>query len=415
MTAEPLAHRPIEARLLGVSFEQFRAAMVWLMMASSFFVIIEPAPVDFLFLVVLALYLWSGITPSVLVAPMIALLLLYNLGGFVSFIEVSNEGKATMFVLTSLYMAVSAIFLAFYVAHDPAPRMAWFRSGYVTGAFIASAIALAGYFDIAGLGATLSPIQRAQGTFKDPNVLSTYIILPALFLVQATMTGEKGSRLWRYAALLTILACLFLSFSRGAWINFVFAVGVMIVLTFTLTPSAALRRRIVMLSVAGGAMLTGMIAFLLTFENVRSLFLDRLTLIKEYDAGETGRFGNQLNSIPYLMERPLGFGPTLFRRVFGSDPHNVYINAFSAYSWLGGYAYVLLIVATIVVGFKGILIRTPWQNASIAVYAALLAVMLQGIQIDTDHWRHFYWMLGLNWGLFAASAMYVADPRHSRR
>jgi len=26
--------------------------------------------------------------------------------------------------------------------------------------------------------------------------------------------------------------------------------------------------------------------------------------------------------------------------------------------------------------------------------------ILQGFQIDTDHWRHFWMMLGLIWGLF---------------
>jgi hypothetical protein len=32
------------------------------------------------------------------------------------------------------------------------------------------------------------------------------------------------------------------------------------------------------------------------------------------------------------------------------------------------------------------------------------------VQIDTDHWRHFYWMLGMMWGLFAASSAYAQKP-----
>jgi Ni,Fe-hydrogenase I large subunit len=31
----------------------------------------------------------------------------------------------------------------------------------------------------------------------------------------------------------------------------------------------------------------------------------------------------------------------------------------------------------------------------------LFVTILQGVQIDTDHWRHFYLMLGLVWGLAA--------------
>ncbi|NMD09314.1 MAG: hypothetical protein GYA66_15195 [Phyllobacteriaceae bacterium] len=34
----------------------------------------------------------------------------------------------------------------------------------------------------------------------------------------------------------------------------------------------------------------------------------------------------------------------------------------------------------------------------------------QGVQIDTEHWRHLYWMTGLTWGFFAASLAYQYAP-----
>lgn len=112
-----------------------------------------------------------------------------------------------------------------------------------------------------------------------------------------------------------------------------------------------------------------------------------------------------------LLERPFGFGPREFGKIFGLDPHNVYINAFGSYGWLGGITYMLLIISTLIVGFKGLLMRTPWQGASIVLFVTFFCTAMQGVQIDTDHWRHFYWMLGLTWGLYAASANYLA--RHS--
>jgi len=404
-------HRHYEVRLFGLSFEQFRAAAVWLMMFSSFFVFIEPAPVDLMFLAVLGLFLTSGLTVSALVVPMIFFLLLYNLGGFISFLEVSNENKAGMFVVTSAYMAVSAVFFAFYIAHDPVRRIVAFRKGYMAGAVVASAIAIIGYFDVAGTGGLLAPIGRAQGTFKDPNVISTYLILPALFLIQDVMLDSKGWKLPRYAALLLIVACIFLAFSRGAWISFAAAAALMILLTFVLTPSQPLRSRIVILSILGVATVSLLLMFLLSIESVRNLFVDRMTLTKNYDTGEHGRWGIQAHSIQYLLEKPLGFGPTLFRRIFGQDPHNVYLNAFASYGWIGGLSYLMLVIGSLLAGFKAVLTRTPWQNASIVIFCPLLTTMLQGIQIDTDHWRHFYWMLGLTWGLYAASAVYTAAPR----
>ncbi len=402
-------HYPV--RVFGLSLSQVQATAIWLMMASSFFVIVEPAPCDLMFVVALFAYLWSGLSLSALVLPMVIYLLLYNFGGFISFLEISNEGKAGMFVLTSAYMAVSAIFFAFYVAYDPLRRMAILKNGYLVGGFIASVIGIAGYFDVGGMGETLSPIGRAQGTFKDPNVLSTYLILPSLMLVQGFMLGTQKHRLVSACVLIVMLAALFLAFSRGAWISFALAAMLLVLITFMLTPSPQLRARIVLISLLGLGLVIALLGLLLTIPEVGALFADRATLVKDYDAGERGRFGIQINSIPYLLERPLGFGPTLYRRLFSQDPHNVYLNAFASYGWLGGITYLLLILSTLIIGAKTILIRTPWQHVSIVIFCALTATIAQGIQIDTDHWRHFYWMLGLMWGLYAASAAYVVPYR----
>jgi hypothetical protein len=92
------------------------------MMASSFFVIIEPAPVDVLFVVVALLFITSGLGVSPLIAPLLVCLLIYNIGGVVSYIILPSPPKAGMFIVTSIYMAASALFLALYVAHDPLPR-----------------------------------------------------------------------------------------------------------------------------------------------------------------------------------------------------------------------------------------------------------------------------------------------------
>ncbi len=414
MTAQSLAPRPA-IRLLGITFEQFRLAVVWLMMASSFLVIVEPAPCDLLFVAVVCLFLNGGLRLSILIMPLMLCLILYNTGAFISFLEVSNENKAGMFVITSVYMAVSALFFAFYIAEDPIQRMAPFANGYVIGAVIASIIGIAGYFNFNGLGPLLSPIGRVQGTFKDPNVLATYLILPGLLLMQGFILGTRGHGVLRMAAFLTILAAIFLAFSRGAWISFLASAIFIIVFTFTLTPSAKLRSRIIVLSVVGVVVAAAMLVFLLSIEEVRNLFFDRLTLVKSYDAGEQGRFGIQANSIQFLLGRPLGFGPTLFREIFGQDPHNVFLNAFASYGWLGGIIYLVMIMSTIIIGIRTVLIRTPWQHLSIVVFCPLLTTILQGIQIDTDHWRHFYWMLGLMWGLFIASMAYVPESNHAGR
>lgn len=392
--------------VLGLTLEKVQAIAVWLMFATSFVVSIEPAPCDMMFIGALCLCLWRGLQVSVLVWPLIFYLLLYNLGGFVSFLMVTDAEKAGTFVITSAYMAASAAFLAFLIARNPVRNMEIIKSGWILGAFIASVIALIGYLDIGGTGAALSPLGRAQGLFKDPNVLSTYLIPPVLLLIQDIIQKQNRHRLLGLAALLVIVAAWFLAFSRGAWVSLVAAIVLMIIFTFVLAPSWRLRNRVVFLTILGSIGSVALFTALLSIPFIRALFFERFALVQYYDAGETGRFGNQINSLGLLLQRPLGFGPLMFRHFFGADPHNVYINAFASYGWAGGFSYILLTVSTIIAGFRAVFSRTPWQHYSIAIFCGLFTTILQGVQIDTDHWRHFYWSLGITWGFFAASMMY---------
>jgi hypothetical protein len=45
----------------------------------------------------------------------------------------------------------------------------------------------------------------------------------------------------------------------------------------------------------------------------------------------------------------------------------------------------------------------PWQRTYLAIFAAFLGTVGESFIIDTDHWRHFWMMLGAMWGMFAAA------------
>jgi hypothetical protein len=42
------------------------------------------------------------------------------------------------------------------------------------------------------------------------------------------------------------------------------------------------------------------------------------------------------------------------------------------------------------------------------MFAAFLGTVGESFIIDTDHWRHFWLMLGAMWGMFAAAQRYQA-------
>jgi hypothetical protein len=48
----------------------------------------------------------------------------------------------------------------------------------------------------------------------------------------------------------------------------------------------------------------------------------------------------------------------------------------------------------------------PWHRAYLALFAAFVGTVGESFIIDTDHWRHFWMMLGAMWGMFVAAQAY---------
>ena len=392
-------HAPREGgRRLAISYAALKRGTLWLLAASSGFALIEPSPYEFVFLLVLFVFALTGIRFSQKLIPLTLLLLVYNLGGVFSLIPFMDEAPSVRFTAVSVYLMVTCVVLAAIMAEDPLGRLATIQRGWLFAAWCAGLAGLLGHFDVAGLGSVFALYGRSSGTFKDPNVLGPYLVFPIVVLLQGILIGRVG--MVRGLALMSVpLLALFLSFSRGAWGNLVASALLMAGLTFLTAPNAGRRARIVLLALAALFALVVALMIALSFENIRTIFEVRASLDQPYDQGVTGRFGSQIRSIPLLLEAPNGLGPLRFRWYFPEDPHNVYINAFASYGWLGGIGYLALVVVTCHAGWLLVFRRTPWQAPAIAIWSVLFVTILQGIQIDTDHWRHFYLLLGLLWGL----------------
>lgn len=394
----PRGERPAR---LTVSYAAIKRGTLWLLGASSGLALIEPSPYEVVFLLALFVFALTGIRFSQKLLPLAVLLLGYNIGGIFSLIPWMGDGDAVRFTAVSVYLMITAVFIAGIMSQDATGRLETLRRGYLFAAWVAGFAALLGYFDVAGLGSTFTLYGRASGTFKDPNVLGPYLALPIVYVLQRILTGQVGM-LRGLITLSVPLAALFFTFSRGAWGVLVVSAALMVVLTFLTAPDAARRARIVTMSLAALVAMVAALLVALSFEDIRSVFDARASLNQDYDQGVTGRFGNQLRAIPMLLDAPNGFGPLQFRWIFNqADPHNVYINAFASYGWLGGLSWACLMVATCYVGWRVVFRPGPTQLHAIAIWSVLFVTILQGFQIDSDHWRHLYMLLGLIWGLAA--------------
>ncbi len=387
---------------------------LWLVAFGGGIVLIEPSPYELAFFLALLVLLTGGLRLGAAGLVMTVLLALFNIGGLFALIPFLHDGDAVMFIAVSFYLAATATFFAAIVQNDAAYRLHAVKWGLVCGATVASVAGILGYFNIAGLGGLFTLHGRAAGTFKDPNVLGTFVILPLVLLAQAILVAGRLKMRLVVPFMIILFGGVFLSFSRGAWGHAVLSVAIMAMLTFVVVADVSIRRRIVVLALAGIVALLAGLAALLAIEDVRAMFEMRAALVQDYDVGATGRFGRFGRAIPELLQLPNGFGPLQFRHIWIEDPHNVYINAFASYGWLGGLSYLVLIFATLIIGWKSIAMRGPLQLYAVAIWSVLFVQILQGMTIDTDHWRHFYLLLGLTWGLFDVARRQRLEGQRAR-
>jgi hypothetical protein len=389
-----------------------RTWLVGLLFITSFMSTFQPAPCDYVFALTVLACLTGGLRFSLVLMPLLFLLLIYNLSGLISYMLIPyDQLDAKQYLLGLAYTSFSGLFFAAYIAEDPVRRFEQIKVAYWVGATIGAIIGLIGYFKIAPIAAYLPEFNaRAVGFYKDPNVYSTWLVFPFVSMIQGFLLGTLRLRPLAMISFLVIFAALFLSFSRGAWINALMATGLMILLMVMVAPASNVRVRVVLAGIGAILFLAILLSVLLSIPGARETFLDRFTLVKSYDAGETGRFGNQLNSIPMLVTRPLGFGPYQFGAIFGLAPHNTFLNSFASGGWLGGISFIVFVISSFIVGMKTIFVRSPFQVHAILAVSCYIAVTLQGVQIDTEHWRHLYWMVGMVWGFYAASILYKFRP-----
>jgi len=292
------------------------------------------------------------------------------------------------------------------------------RRGLIVGALIASVTGIAGYFNLVPGGHDLLTLyERARGTFKDPNVLGAFLILPALFVLQSVVSDRLGKS-FRSAIALGIMAlAILLAFSRAAWGGLVITSAFMLALMVLTSQSRAQRSRIIVMAVVAVIVVAALIAVLLSFDSIGEMFRQRASFDQSYDEGRFGRFGRHILGADMALDLPFGIGPLQFHNYFPEDTHNSYLNAFMSGGWITGICYPALVFITVIMGFRHVFVRVPWQRAYLAIFAAFLGTVGESFVIDTDHWRHFWMMLGAMWGMFAAAQRYKAvsfEPEHSR-
>ncbi len=378
------------------------AVALWIFAGSI--VITEPSPYELAFLVVLGLSLFAGsfafrrATLGLLVLWVLFIPFAIIAAFQATFTPLTN---ALVFQIVTIFLFFTSYWVANYVAEAPQERMRAIVLAYTIAAVFSAVLGTLGYLRLIPGHDLLTLYGRAKALFNDPNVYGPFLILPAMYALQRVLLGTSRRAVWAAGVFMAITIGVFASFSRAAWGHFALSAAMVYLLCFVFVAHAREKVRMLILALVGALAIVVAIGGMLSIPSVQQLFEIRASA-QSYDEGETGRFGRQGYAFELALENPLGIGPYEFRNLrIKEEPHNSYVNVLHVYGWGGGFAFILFIGITIWRGLSFVVISSPNRLLLIPLTSVFVPLALEAAIIDLDHWRHFYLIAGLIWGVTA--------------
>ncbi len=400
------AYGAFPRREISAGLRRLVLIYVWLTVASSAIVFSEPALYDVL---MMGAVLLLPVVGMVSFSPGLGLYLLLwaaiLAGGYIAITQAGILDVPVTHISITLYLAFTSVVLAGFVAQAPTRRVKLIMSAYMVAALVAGLAALVGYFGLVpGAYDLFTEFGRARGTFKDPNVLGAFLVPALLYAFNEVMrrTAARAS-LWLMLTPILLLGSL-LSFSRGAWINLAVSLAIYAFLSFTTVATHRLRLKLITYILLAVVFVVGLFAVAQSVPQIAEVIGTRATLEQPYDVGPNGRFGGQIKAVGLILTHPLGIGALEFARVYDNeDAHEVYLSMFLNAGWIGGTLYLAMVLLTLGLGLRQVLRDRGGDGLSAVLVAAFIGMAVEGVVIDTDHWRHFYLLMAMIWGMALAS------------
>ena len=396
--------QPVVARRTGLIHLAI-LSLVWLAFAISSIVVTEPAPVDVMLMGLVALLPAAGLVVfSPALAAYLALWSIAAASGFLAATLSRDLAASTTFTVISLYLYIASFVLAGFIAKSPVRHTGLIFSGWLFAAVLASGCAFVGYFQLVpGAFELFTKFARASGTFKDPNVFGPFLVAPFLYALHLVLNRPWHRALGPIVIAAALALANLLSFSRGAWINLGLSLLVYGVLAYATASTRQQREKIVGIVFAGCALVALATLAVLQNDKMANFLEERASLTQSYDVGPAGRFGGQEKAKRLLLENPFGIGAGQFALVHHHEEvHNVFLSMFLNAGWLGGLTYALMVGLTLVIGAKHLSQANAARPLFLIAYAAFAATAFEGIIIDSDHWRSFYVLMAMVWGISTA-------------
>ena len=352
--------------------------------------VVDPAPADGVFLVVMAVaFATRRLRLTSVPRPVLAMLAVFGALNVMASIQVVDPERAIVFFGTTAYLALFAIWLAGYMTSRR-------RALLLVRAYLASAVASAAIGVLALFGALpgaelLTESDRSRALFQDPNVFGPFLIPPALILIEEIIRPRLlSARLATKAVLLAILLVgILFSYSRGAWLNLGLAL-VVLGLILSLRGGARTAATLVAVTATTAAIIASVVVATGSGD-----FLAERARPQTYD---TDRFSGQRAGLRPAAEYPFGAGPGQFESVAHISAHSTYARALGEQGYPGLLTLLALVGFTLIAGLRNAVAgRGTHGIGSAALLAAWCGLLANSAVIDTLHWRHLWVVAALIW------------------
>lgn len=359
----------------------------------------EPAPYDILLLLVWLFGLTVGVwrLPLPLKADLPTVIALIGTGLLIVFvlINVANIAIASKSIHSviyggiTIYLALTAIFFWGTLYTYGLRGLRIITRGYLIAAVMSALVGIVGSLGFRPFYELFTTFGgRATALFKDPNVLSPFLVPIALYAFLQAIYGWRTSRkvVW-LGAFIVLAAGVLLSYSRAGWLN----LGLSFAL-FILLSGLVVRRPQIVVLVFG--LLISVVSIVFLNPYLRSFILSRFGLAS-YDID---RFSNQQLALELALENPAGLGPGQAESALDFAVHNLYLRVLLENGWVG--LLLLLLVFSLTISFvtwRAITKRGSARMYYAFVAAALVGQMINSLVIDSLHWRHLFLLLALAW------------------
>lgn len=387
----------VQSRNNLITSQWYALPLLWLLIATSSFVIIEPAPYDVIGISLFVLFFSIGLKVPANIRTGLVLLGAFLFANFIASLTVPDPVITLKSLSIRIYMVISWLLFVCLIYENPKPVLDTIWKGYIFAAVFSVLVGVLGFHELVPSLEQYVDLGRVRAFFKDPNVYGPFIVPVALYAF-AKMETANGLRLVLYAGLFLFISYgVLIGFSRGSWINYVLSGAIYTGLRFATSRSAAQINRLLMILALLVFLFVVFAVIAASVDKIREMLEIRFH-VQRYDLVHGGRLDNQKLILQSVLVHPLGIGASLSEYLFYRAPHNIYLHVLIESGWFGAIAYYSFLVVTLQKGYKFCMQPTSIQRSYTVVFACTIGILVQSLFIDSTHWRHMYLLFAMLWG-----------------